>query len=42
VLTELNLMQSPWAYSVMLATILIDCCLLYRFFANRAVLPRKA
>lgn len=42
VLTELNLMQSPWAYSVMLATILIDCCLLYRFFANRAVLRRKA
>jgi uncharacterized membrane protein YfcA len=41
VLTELNLIASPWAYGVMVATILIDCCLLYRFFANRAVLPRK-
>lgn len=41
VLTELNLMHSPWAYGVMLATILIDCWLLYRFFASRAVLPRR-
>lgn len=41
VLTELHLIRSPWAYGVMVATIVIDCCLLYRFFANRAVLRRK-
>ncbi|WP_407174176.1 sulfite exporter TauE/SafE family protein [Bradyrhizobium sp. STM 3562] len=35
-LIELNLMQSPWAYAVMLATILIDVWLLYLFFARRA------
>jgi hypothetical protein len=27
------LMESPWAYSVMAVTILIDGCLLYIFFA---------
>jgi uncharacterized membrane protein YfcA len=32
VLIELDLMQSPWAYSVMAATILIDLYLLYVFF----------
>ncbi|MGE5156911.1 MAG: sulfite exporter TauE/SafE family protein [Gemmatimonas sp.] len=44
VLTELDLIESPWAYAVMLATILIDCWLLYRFFAKRAAarLPHKA
>jgi uncharacterized membrane protein YfcA len=37
VLIELNLMESPWAYSVMAATVLIDLCLLYTFFtAHRA------
>jgi uncharacterized membrane protein YfcA len=35
VLIELNLMQSPWAYSFMAATILIDIYLLYVFFAKR-------
>jgi uncharacterized membrane protein YfcA len=36
VLIELDLMASPWAYSVMAATMLIDLCLLYTFFtANR-------
>jgi uncharacterized membrane protein YfcA len=35
VLIELNLMESPWAYGVMAATILIDCYLLYVFFAKR-------
>lgn len=35
VLIELNLMESPWAYSVMAATILIDCYLLYVFFTVR-------
>jgi uncharacterized membrane protein YfcA len=44
VLTELDLIESPWAYAVMLATILVDCWLLYRFFAKRvaARLPHKA
>jgi uncharacterized membrane protein YfcA len=32
VLIELNFMESPWAYSVMVATILIDVYLLYIFF----------
>ncbi len=32
VLIELNLVESPWAYSVMAATILIDAYLLYIFF----------
>jgi len=32
VLIELNLMESPWAYSVMAMTILIDAYLLYIFF----------
>ena len=32
VLMDLHLMESPWAYSVMAATILIDSCLLYIFF----------
>jgi len=35
VLIELNLAESPWAYSVMAATILIDCYLLYVFFTAR-------
>jgi hypothetical protein len=32
VLIEVNLMESPWAYSVMAVTILIDLYLLYIFF----------
>jgi uncharacterized membrane protein YfcA len=32
VLIELNLMESPWAYSVLVVTILIDAYLLYIFF----------
>src|SRR5215471_16185321 len=32
VLIELNLMESPWAYSVLAVTILIDTYLLYTFF----------
>ena len=35
VLIELNLIKSPWAYSVMGATILIDVYLLYLFFTAR-------
>jgi uncharacterized membrane protein YfcA len=36
-LIELELAASPWAYAVMAATILIDVCLLYRFFTARRV-----
>ena len=32
-LIDLNLIESPWAYSVMVVTILIDAYLLYFFFA---------
>jgi uncharacterized membrane protein YfcA len=35
VLIELNLIESPWAYSVMAVTILIDLYLLYIFFTKR-------
>ena len=35
VLMELKLMESPWAYSVMAITILIDSYLLYVFFTRR-------
>jgi uncharacterized membrane protein YfcA len=35
VLIELNLMESPLAYSVMAVTILIDACLLYIFFTTQ-------
>ena len=37
-LIELNLVKSPWAYSVMAITILIDVYLLYIFFTR----PRRA
>jgi len=36
VLIELNLMESPWAYSVMAVTIFIDTYLLYVFFTVRS------
>jgi uncharacterized membrane protein YfcA len=35
VLIELDLLESPWAYSIMAATILIDIYLLYIFFRIR-------
>jgi hypothetical protein len=39
-LIELNLMVSPWAYSVMAITILIDAYLLYIFFTvQKAATP---
>ena len=41
VLIELNLMASPWAYSVMAATILIDIYLLYVFFTVRSAAARR-
>lgn len=40
VLIELNLMASPWAYSVMAGTILIDVYLLYVFFSARKAVLR--
>jgi len=40
VLIELNLMESPSAYSVMAVTILIDAYLLYIFFTARARRPQ--
>jgi uncharacterized membrane protein YfcA len=36
VLIELNLMETPWAYSVMAVTILIDIYLLYIFFRKKS------
>jgi hypothetical protein len=42
VLIELDLMESPWAYSVMLATILIDIYLLYVFFTARKAASNRA
>ena len=42
VLIELNLMESPWAYIVMAATILIDIYLLYIFFTVRKAASERA
>jgi uncharacterized protein len=42
VLIELNLMESPWAYSVMAVTILIDAYLLYVFFTIQKAASRRA
>src|SRR4249919_3114051 len=36
VLIELNLIETPWAYSVMAVTILIDIYLLYIFFSKKS------
>jgi uncharacterized protein len=41
VLIDLNLMASPWAYSVMAVTILIDICLLYIFFTVQRAASAK-
>jgi hypothetical protein len=35
VLIELDLLASPWAYGVLVGTILIDAYLLYIFFTTR-------
>ena len=42
VLIELNLIKSPWAYSVMAITILIDAYLLYIFFTAKRAASRRA
>ena len=34
VLIELKLVDSPWAYSVLAATIMVDAYLLYMFFSG--------
>ena len=41
VLIELNLVQSPWAYVVLVLTFLIDGYLLYMFFTRRAASRRS-
>src|SRR5262245_11040586 len=41
VLIELNLMKSPWAYSAMAVTILIDTYLLYTFFSVQKPASRR-
>jgi uncharacterized membrane protein YfcA len=41
VLIELDMMDSPWAYSALVATILIDVYLLYLFFAVRIDRPQN-
>jgi uncharacterized membrane protein YfcA len=41
VLIELNLLESPWAYSVMAITILIDGYLLYMFFTSQKVTAHR-
>jgi len=42
VLIELNLMASPWAYSVMAVTILIDVYLLYIFFTAQRQASKRS
>jgi hypothetical protein len=42
VLIDLKLMQSPWAYSVMAVTILIDIYLLFIFFAVQQAASRRS
>jgi uncharacterized protein len=42
VLIDLNLMEGPWAYSVMAVTILIDAYLLYVFFTVQKAPSRRA
>src|ERR1700738_1873140 len=41
VLIDLNLMESPWAYSVMAVTILIDAYLLYIFFTVQKAASKR-
>jgi len=42
VLIDLNLMESPWAYSIMAVTILIDSYLLYIFFIVQKPAQRRS
>ena len=42
VLIDLKLVQSPWAYSVMAVTILIDIYLLFIFFTVQQAASRRS
>ncbi len=42
VLIDLKLMESPWAYSVMVVAILLDTCLLYIFFTVQRPAARRS
>jgi uncharacterized membrane protein YfcA len=42
VLIELNLLSSPWAYSVMVVAILLDAYLLYNFFAKQRPASKRS
>jgi len=42
VLIDLNLVESPWAYGVLVVTLLIDACLLYVFFTRQQAASRRA
>jgi hypothetical protein len=42
VLIDLNLMDSPWAYSVMAVTILMDTYLLYIFFTVQKAASKRS
>jgi uncharacterized membrane protein YfcA len=42
VLIDLNLMESPWAYSVLAVTILIDTYLLYNFFTVQKATSKRS
>src|SRR5436190_3792098 len=42
VLIDLNLMASPWAYSVMAATIVVDLYLLYLFFTGHRTATERS
>jgi uncharacterized membrane protein YfcA len=42
VLIDLNLMESPWAYSIMAVTILIDTYLLWVFFTVQKVASKRS
>jgi len=41
VVIDLKLMESPWAYSVMVVAILVDTCLLYIFFTIQRPAARR-
>lgn len=42
VLIDLNLVESPWAYGILVVTLLIDACLLYIFFAAQRPALKRA
>jgi uncharacterized membrane protein YfcA len=42
VLIDLNLVDSPWAYGVLVVTLLIDACLLYVFFSGQRAASNRA